>query len=360
MSQVTLAEPSFDAAPPPAGQGNCQQCGSPLDRGDKFCVACGAAQETPVAAEVVPEQKHLRCNGCGAEIAVDPGQRSYTCPFCESTYVVEFTREESGRQPPEFVIAFAITPEKAQDSFQQWMASGGWFRPSDLKLAEVVDRLRGVYLPFWSFTMLAQSRWSASIGEYWWRTETYTTVENGKTVTRTRQVRETEWWPLSGRHHEYHSGFLVSGSKGLVQSAAQSIQPFHLAGLKRYEPFYLAGWLSEEYSVAREAALATCQQEFTGRERNLIASFLPGDTHSKLESATEYSQINSDLVLLPVYLLTYRYAGKQHRFLLNGQTGQCAGTRPVSWKRIAAAIGGGLALVAVVVLVALLVAMLAQ
>ena len=48
--------------------------------------------------------------------------------------------------------------------------------------AKIEGKLRGVYLPFWSFSTLAQSTWSAEIGEHWYRTETYSTVENGRTV----------------------------------------------------------------------------------------------------------------------------------------------------------------------------------
>src|SRR5205085_8727273 len=75
----------------------CHRCGSPLDPGDRFCQACGQDNET--AADVVATdstvsaKKFLRCNNCGAEIAVDPAQRSYTCPFCDSNYVIEFQPE---------------------------------------------------------------------------------------------------------------------------------------------------------------------------------------------------------------------------------------------------------------------------
>ena len=86
--------------------------------------------------------------------------------------------------------------------------------------------------------------------------------EDGKPVTHTRTVTETEWWPLSGQHHNYYSGYLVSGSRGLPQGYAERIKPFRLEALKRYQPYFLAGWLSEEYSVERDAALALCQQEF--------------------------------------------------------------------------------------------------
>ncbi len=238
------------------------------------------------------------------------------------------------------------------EKFRRWLGRNPWFRPGDLKGAQIEGKLRGVYIPFWSFSMLARSRWSASIGEYWYRTETYTTIENGKTVTKTRTVRETEWWNVRGGHHEYYSGYLVSGSRGLSQADAERIKPFHLAALKRYRPYFLAGWLSEEYSVGREEALAVCRSEFQRMEEDQIAAFLPGDTHRGLHTETQVSDVGSDLILLPVYVLGYRYGNKLYRFLLNGQTGTAAGTKPVSWWRIGLAAGLGIALAAIAALVA--------
>jgi hypothetical protein len=320
---------------------NCSQCGSPLDPGDRFCQACGHENQ-PAAAEIAPQsaspqQKFMRCNTCGAEVAIDPNRRSYTCPFCDSNYVIEFS-PESGRPAPEFVIGFAVAPAQAEQSFLDWLGRGGLFRPGDLRHSSVADKLQGVYLPFWSFSMLAHSAWRASIGEHWYRTETYTTTENGKTVTKTRTVTETEWWPLAGRHHNYYSGYLISGSRGLSQTDAERVKPFRLEALKRYAPQYLAGWSSEECSVAREDALNTCNAEFQRREQSAVESFLPGDTHSDVQVSTSFDQVNSDLILLPIYLLSYRYRGKLYRFLLNGQTGRYTGDKPWSWRRIAAAI----------------------
>ena len=83
-------------------------------------------------------------------------------------------------------------------------------------------------------------------------------------MTRTRRVRETEWWNLSGRHHHYYSGYLVSGSRGLSQYDADRIKPFNLPAMKRYQPFFLAGWLSEEYSIAADEALEVAQRVVAG------------------------------------------------------------------------------------------------
>jgi hypothetical protein len=365
-----LDTPPVDAeAASPSGK-PCAACGTPVEPLDKFCPACGTSNPdfkgpTGTAAPVIeaqvvepsPLSKHLQCKTCGAEVATDPNQRSYVCPFCDSTYVVEVPAEQSGRQPPEFVIGFAVTPEVAHEKFRTWLRDNTWYRPGDLHTASIADKLKGVYLPFWSFSMFAQSQWQAQIGEHWYRTEHYTTRDSkGNIQHHTRRVQETEWWPLAGRHHRYYSGYLVSGSRGLPQGQSLRIQPFNLPALKRYQPYFLAGWLAEEYSVNREEALALCQQEFQRWEQGNIGAFLPGDTHSGLAVETQFSQINSDLCLLPVYILSYRYKEKVYRFLLNGQTGKVAGDKPVSGKRIGILIGIILAVIALIVLIVVIVA----
>ena len=365
MSQTTepLAAEIIDAeAVAPHGT-PCPQCGSPVEADDHYCIACGWQNDHFAPSNLAPasqqtaesQQKYFRCQSCGSEVATDPQQRSYVCPFCDSTYVVEFSPDQSQRQRPEFVIGFAITKEQAHEKFTQWIKQNAWYRPGDLRLASIAEKQRGIYLPFWSFSMLAESRWRAQIGEYWYRTETYTTTDsNGKTVTRTRQVRETEWWPLSGNHHHYYNGYLVSGSRGLPQAEAERIKPFQLPALKRYQPYFLAGWSSEEYSVERDAALSMCQQEFSRREQANVGQFQPGDTHRDLRVTTQFSRVSSDLCLLPVYVLSYRYQEKIYRFLVNGQTGKVAGDKPISHKRIWGAVGGGVGLLALIVMIILL------
>jgi len=337
----------------------CEACGCPVEPGERFCPACGSPQPNQAEHgrdEQEPASAFFRCQNCGCEMSADLQQRSYICPFCDSTYVAEFSPSLTDRQRPEFVIGFAVTPDQAREKFFQWIGRNSWFRPGDLQAAQIVEKQQGVYLPFWTFSMLGESHWEASIGEYWYRTETYTERDSkGNTVTKTRRVRETEWWPLSGRHHRYYSGHLVSGSRGLQQCEADGLLPFQLPAMKRYQPYFVAGWLCEEYSIARDDALAACQQEFFRHEQSHVAAFLPGDTHRGLNVRTQFSHVNSDLCLLPIYILTYRYQNRLFRFLVNGQTGKIAGEKPVSWNRIWAAVGAGvLALVLLILLLMLL------
>jgi DNA-directed RNA polymerase subunit RPC12/RpoP len=292
----------------------------------------------------------FRCENCGSEIDVLADQRSLRCPFCDSTYVVELSVDQRTKQRPEFVIGFEITKERALELFFQWLGKNSFFRPGDLIVKAATDKQQGIYIPFWHFSYEAESQWSAQIGEYWYRTETYTVKDSdGKTRTMTRTVQETEWWPLSGIHRKYYSGFMVSASKGLPQAEAMAIQPFRLNAMMRFRPMYLAGWMTEEYSISKEQALAITEEEFRKRETNSIRGFLPGDTHSGLRVQTELRSGDSDLILLPVHVLSYRYGDRVYRFLVNGQTGAFFGEKPWSAARITAVVIGIAMLVLVIV-----------
>lgn len=337
----------------------CPSCGAPREGNSKFCSACGTPLETPDIPVVVSGESGasgsalpshtFQCQNCGSEVATSLEQRSYVCPFCDSTYVTELPFQR-GRQRPEFVIGFAITAAHAKEKYFEWLGRNAWFRPGDLAEKAIAEKQKGIYLPFWHFSMLARSDWSANIGEYWYRTETYTTRDsNGKTTTRTRQVRETEWFPLRGKYQRYLYGFLVPATKGISNEESRAIQPFQLSALARYRPYFLAGWMSEEYSIDMQLAIEQSKEEFRKQQSAEIGNFLPGDTFSGLNAATDFEINGSDLILLPVHVLSYRYRDRVFRFLVNGQTGKIVGQKPWSGKRVSVFVAIVLVFIALIV-----------
>jgi hypothetical protein len=315
------------------GTRSCPSCSEPLEGISQFCSRCGGEVSEAGGAEEgrAAAGESIACDGCGAEVTFPAGEISARCPFCGSPSVkkVEFEGE-----PPEFVIGFAVDEEKARAAFRSWIGKGGFFCPGDLARSARAGAFRAVYLPCWSFSALAESTYRAGIGEYWWRTETYTVMVNGKPQTRTRRVRETEWYEFGGRFHAWQSAYLVSASRGLPQDEFDAIKPFQTGSMRRYSPGFLAGWAAEAPSIDRQAALTVGSSEFKRRQLQQIGGHLPGDTHKNLSASTTFSRIADDLVYVPLWICAYRYRQKAYRFLINGQTGRLHGKRPLSALKI--------------------------
>ena len=99
---------------------------------------------------------------------------------------------------------------------------------------------------------------------------------------------------------------------------------------------YRVTWMQSQGMVPNHESAMSKMYGFELQQR--VAEFLPGDTQRDLRVGTQFSEINSDLILLPVYLLSYRHGNKLYRFMLNGQTGKAAGDKPLSWIKIAMAV----------------------
>ncbi|NCO41155.1 MAG: primosomal protein N' (replication factor Y) - superfamily II helicase, partial [Armatimonadetes bacterium] len=75
---------------------------------------------------------------------------------------------------------------------------------------------------------------------------------------------------------------------------------------------------------------------------------LGGDTQRSLQVDTRFSDVTWKHLLLPVFVASYRYAGKRYHFLINGQTGEVAGQAPLSWWKILGAVLAAAAIAAAV------------
>ncbi len=253
----------------------------------------------------------------------------------------------AGSMPPGEVAA----PEDYTESFPRGLA----------ERLPLLVRLRDV----WSYLpqdagreSLSQAKLESALGNWldtanpggldW--TDVTPHLQNGSTLLIFDGIDEVPLRVGEGRGACYPRATLLAG----LTADADRVKPFHLPALKRYKPFFLAGWLSEEYSVDRDTALERCKHYFYRREQENVAAFMPGDTHRDLDVEVWFSKANSDLILLPLYLLSYRYRDKLYRFMINGQTGKVDGDKPISKKRIAVAVCVGLGLIAVIVLLMML------
>jgi hypothetical protein len=291
-----------------------------------------------------PSGLSLRCEGCGAAITVAAGLRTTKCPYCASPAVVE-RPPDPNRADPTFVVGFVVVQDRALAAAKEWVKKP-WFAPRAFRTADIAD-IRGIYLPAYLYTAEAHAEYEAEIGENYTVVETYTTTENGKTVTRTRTRTETEWRSLSGSWSAYVDDVLVTASRGLSDSELDRIEPFDLRALRRFTNKVLSGWIAEDPSIDAPSCREQARQQANESVGARLGRHMPGDSYRGLSFRTTLRNEDQELMMLPVWVLAIRYAADKPlvRLVINGQTGAMWGKSPLSWAKIVGAIVLGLALV---------------
>ncbi len=277
--------------------------------------------------EVVSKQ----CPQCGAAVDLPPEQIASLCAFCESPLV----EGEGVTEQIDQVAPFDVERQVAGSLLSQHLQDR-WFIPESLRHAGQPEELRGVLVPFWCYDATTRSDWTARQGIHWYRTETYTTTVNGKRVTKTRRVKETEWFDTAGSHVATYTDHLVSGSRGLSEPESNELEPFDVGRALPSAPGLLAGWTAERPTVPRSEAARTANQELADLENRAIADFIPADVVRGVHNTTSMEVSALKLVMLPVWVGTYRHADEVLRLLVNGQTGEVVAKLPKSWPKIIA------------------------
>ncbi len=312
------------------------------------CPYCGREHRIPQAVEEVVEldfrsalarqddlqtveQIIVGCGGCGAEVVLAPGVTANRCSFCDNPVVAQHERRQLIQ--PKALLPFRVPEKDARASFDRWMKSL-WFAPADLSKKAQRDGLDGVYLPFWTFDAETESWYEGERGDHYYVTEQYTVQENGQTVTRTRQVQRTRWWPASGVVWAHFDDVLVPGSHSLPTALVDRLQPWDLPSLVPFDQRYVAGFRAECYQVDLEAAFQRAKQIMAGQIRAACFRDIGGDEQRVHQVRTQHYRVTFKHVLLPLWISAYRYGDRTYRFVINAQTGEVQGDRPYSWFKI--------------------------
>jgi len=345
----------------------CPKCAGKMNfdaaQGTLLCPFCGHTMAVPQAAQQGPtplatisehdleaalkdasgkaqgygtQLKSIKCQSCGAVLNVEPNITSTQCSFCGSNQVLE-QQVDPNLYRPESLLPFAIDDVRSNNLFRDWLGRG-LFTPNDLKREGGGQKLRGVYLPFWTFDAHAESDWRAESGDYYYETEWVTVTRDGKQVQEQQQVQKTRWYWTSGHHRGDYDDVLVYATRSIPTNILQKIYPYDTSQLVAYQPQYLSGWSAESYQVPLAEAWPIGRDIIHTEETRACDSEVPGDTHRSLSVESQLSALTFKHVLLPVWVASYRYHGKTFRFMINGQTGRVDGEKPISWIKVTIAV----------------------
>jgi len=350
----------------------CKQCGAQLDFAPGTtalqCPYCGSQTPIPQSEEQIAEldyreylakaesshecqeDQRIKCGKCGAETTMPPDVMANLCPFCGANLVL--TARSARLLKPAAILPFQFTREQAFESFRRWIG-GLWFAPTELRqFAQSEGKLAGVYVPYWTYDSDTTTFYRGARGDDYFDTESYTTTVNGKSVSRTRQVRKTRWRPASGTVWNRFDDVLVLASKSLPRQYADRLDPWDLANLMPYADEFLSGFRAESYQLDLAQGFDRAREIMDDGIRASIRRDIGGD-HQRIDSVkTSYEKITFKHILLPVWLSAYRYRDKVYRTLINARTGEVQGERPFSAWKIAGAVIAALAVIALILILA--------
>lgn len=249
-------------------------------------------------------------------------------------------------------MPFVLSEEKAREAMSAWLGKL-WFAPGNLQeYARKGRKMQGIYVPYWTYDSQTESDYVGQRGDAYYVSESYTTTENGKSVTKTRQVRKIRWSGRSGHISKFFDDVLILASKSLPERFTKALAPWELSALKDYSPNYMAGYKAEAYSVELKEGFTEAEGVMEREIRNLVRRDIGGDEQRINRLSTQMSDITYKHVLLPIWMAAYKYEGKTYRFVVNGQSGKVKGERPWSKVKIAMAVAAGIILVIGGVLIA--------
>jgi predicted RNA-binding Zn-ribbon protein involved in translation (DUF1610 family) len=284
-------------------------------------------------------QNHVRCEACGATVVFVDKLTSLECPYCGSPMQREHIHTGGWRIPVDGVLAFAIVRERAADNFSGWIRSR-WFAPNDFVERAQSGKFNGVYLPFWTYDAVTASRYEGQRGDHYWE-------EVGSGNERRREMR-TRWSYASGQFQLVFDDILVPATTGVRRDLVDGLNPWPLKKCIPFTQDVLAGFLSRTYDVELKAGFEQAQAHINSTIEGETRSRIGGDEQQISDLQTMYGAITFKHLLLPVWLMAYRYKDKTYQILVNATTGELNGDRPYSGWKIAFATISGLISAAVV------------
>ncbi|MES2808445.1 MAG: hypothetical protein V4619_07455 [Bacteroidota bacterium] len=290
--------------------------------------------------------KAVNCPGCGSQTMLDVFVTSDKCPFCTTPLVLDLNGGKAYVQP-HYVLPFEVTQQQGVAFFKKWL-DGLWWSPNDLaKIAgNSSAALKGVYLPHWAYDTDTTTDYTGQRGDYYYTTETYTETVNGRSETKTRQVRHTRWSHASGTVNCDFNDLMVPASKSLPDKTLYSLTPWKLNSLVKFDERYMSGFRSETYQIDAVQGFDLAKQQTIDEIHSTIRSDIGGDEQRIDDTDIEYRNNAIKYLMLPVWVSAYKYNEKIYQFTVNASTGEVIGERPLSVWKITFAILLGLIILA--------------
>lgn len=270
--------------------------------------------------------KEFKCPSCGADILTDENTSATFCSFCGRPNLIE--DRLTGVDMPSVVIPFKIEKDSAKVKYLSW-AKKGLLTPSGFYKDSTIQKISGIYVPFWLYN------YNAKID---------LTAECTKVRHETRgnyRYTYTDHYMVTRDVESNYERIPVDASEKMPDDMMDKLEPFSYQDMTKFEMPYLSGYYSEKYNYTAdqmsERAEKRIREYILQTARDTIKGY---STVNIRHSNSRLHKIKAEYGLMPVWILNYRYKGKDYMFTLNGQTGKIVAEKPISKGKAVAWFGG--------------------
>ena len=325
---------------PETGKMACDYCGSVYELAEIEAMyreqnaEAAEAAEDAAAAEETPwdmselegdwgsdagNMKTYSCPACTAELICDATTAATSCPYCGNPTVVP--GQFNGVLKPDFVIPFKLDKEAAVAALKQHYQKR-FFLPKRFTANNQIEKIQGVYVPFWMFD--GEASGSAS----------YKATRSRSFRRGDYKITETSHFAVDRAGSIAFERVPVDASSKMPDGHMDSIEPYDYSELKPFSMSYLPGFLAEKFDVSVEESQKRADERYRGTlEQELRATVHGYETVSHLGSSIHLRRGKVHYALLPVWLLNTKWNGQNFLFAMNGQTGKMVGDLPVDKKK---------------------------
>lgn len=258
-----------------------------------------------------------RCSSCGAEIYTDATTAATFCYYCHNPVVL--VDRLSGEFAPEKLIPFQMDQNAARDSFTNWIKHKHYV-DKNFYNQDQIEKLTGVYFPFWYIQSEGDSEFSANAKEI--------------RIWRIGEIEytETKEYAVHRKNHLRFYHLLKSGlTKNIKQKMFENVEPFDFKALVDFKTPYLAGFQAEKRDIEYQTIAENVEKELEGYGEKLIHAQVNADYQSVSNDRLDFNdEIIPNYLLLPLWVLTYHHKDKVYYFAINGQTGKISGILPIN------------------------------
>lgn len=294
----------------------CERCRTPFEHGDLRCAVCAFVFDVPPATPGPdrPRASIVRCTECDAAVAFVAEVGAPRCAFCNAVTRVEVPIDPIERA--QVSLPVGVDKPTASAALRGWLGRRGWFAPGDLASAAALDSMQLLHWAAWVVDAKALVSWAADSDH---------------------DSRRSRWAPHAGQTSMDFRGTVVPATRGLTYQECAALTPgydFTTANRIGDDVDAIPGQVEAfdaQRSAARKTVLSAIEAAAVGR---LQQGTIPGSRFRNVKVGVMLESMTTHRVVLPVWVLAYRYRGTPYRALVNGQhAGVVTGKSPLStWK----------------------------